>query len=270
MSMTWKNETARHRERTVRSGVILAVSGAVLFSLFASLNFARPPQKKKALLVWGGWEGHEPKQCVDIFAPWLKEQGFEVEVSHTLDSYLDVEKMHSLDLIVQVFTMGSIRPEQEKGLEDAVKSGVGLAGWHGGLADAFRGNVEYEFMVGGQWVAHPGGIIPYEVHIVDHGDPITAGLSDFKMNSEQYYLQVDPINEVLATTTFSGEHAPWIKGAVMPVVWKKMYGRGRVFYTSLGHVAKDFDVPGARKIVQRGMLWAARVIGDDARPSSGR
>jgi type 1 glutamine amidotransferase len=219
--------------------------------------------KKKALFVWGGWEGHEPKKCVDIFAPWLEEQGFEVEISDTLDSYLDAEKMKSLDLIVQVFTMAQISREQERGLLEAVKSGVGIAGWHGGLADAFRNNTEYQFMVGGQWVAHPGGIIDYEVNIIDHEDPITAGLSDFKMHSEQYYMHVDPINEVLATTTFSGEHASWIDGIVMPVVWKKMYGKGRVFYTSLGHVAKDFDVPQAREIVKRGMLWAAGFLKKD-------
>jgi type 1 glutamine amidotransferase len=115
-------------------------------------------------------------------------------------------------------------------------------------------------MVGGQWVAHPGGIIDYEVNIIVPDDPIVAGLSDFKMHSEQYYMHVDPINEVLATTTFSGEYAPWIDGVVMPVVWKKMYGQGRVFYTSLGHVANDFEVPQARTIVQRGMLWAARSL----------
>ena len=207
---------------------------------------------------------------MDIFAPWLEKQGFEVEISNTLDSYLDAAKMKALDLIVQAFTMASITPEQEKGLEEAVKSGVGLAGWHGGMADSFRSNTEYEFMVGGQWVAHPGGVIDYEVNIIDHGDPITKGLADFKMNSEQYYMQVDPINEVLATTTFSGEHASWIKGAVMPVIWKKMYGKGRVFYTSLGHVAKDFDVPQAREIVKRGMLWAARVSGEDAKPTTAR
>jgi type 1 glutamine amidotransferase len=221
---------------------------------------------KRALFVWGGWEGHEPKQCVDIFAPWLKEQGFEVEISNTLDSYLDAGKLKSLDLIVHIFTMSDIKPEQEKALEEAVKSGVGLAGWHGGLADAHRSSVEYEFMVGGQWVAHPGGVIPYRVNVINHEDLITKGLSDFNMNSEQYYMQVDPIVEVLATTTFSGQHAPWIEGSVMPVVWKKMYGKGRVFYTSLGHVAKDFDVPEAREIVKRGLLWAARVSGEDARP----
>ncbi len=247
---------------------------AVLISLFVSsfgiaANLAVEQPKKKALFVWGGWEGHEPKQCVDIFVPWLAEQGFEIEISNTLDSYLDEAKMESLDLIVQVYTMSTITPQQEKGLLEAVKSGVGLAGWHGGLADAFRSNTEYQFMVGGQWVAHPGGIIPYEVNIIDHKDPITAGLANFKMNSEQYYMHVDPANEVLATTTFSGEYAPWIKGVVMPVVWKKMYGRGRVFYTSLGHVAKDFDVPEAREIVKRGMLWAARVIGEDAKPPVG-
>jgi hypothetical protein len=231
----------------------------------AFADTAPTAKKKKALFAWGGWEGHEPKQCVDIFAPWFEEQGFEVEVSHTLDSYLDVEKLKTLDLIVHIFTMSEIKPEQEKGLEEAVKSGVGLAGWHGGLADAHRSSVEYEFMVGGQWVAHPGGVIPYRVNIINHDDPITKGLSDFSMNSEQYYMQVDPIVEVLVTTTFTGQHAPWIEGVVMPVVWKKMYGKGRVFYTSLGHVARDFDVLEAREIVQRGLLWAARVSGEDAR-----
>lgn len=240
-----------------------AGKAAGLLVLFLILSCPALPiraEKKKALFVWGGWEGHEPKKCVDIFAPWLEQQGFEVEVSHTLDSYLDVDKLKSLDLIVQVFTMSTISREQERGLLEAVKSGVGLAGWHGGLADSFRSNTEYQFMVGGQWVAHPGGIIDYEVNIIDHQDPVTAGLSDFKMHSEQYYMHVDPIVEVLATTTFSAENASWIEGVVMPVVWKKMYGKGRVFYTSLGHLARDFDVPEARTIVQRGMLWAARCL----------
>jgi uncharacterized protein len=216
-------------------------------------------QGKKVLLVWGGWEGHEPQQCRDIFVPWLKEQGFQVEVSNTLDSYLDEEKMKSLDLIIQVYTMGKIDGKQEKGLLKAIKNGVGIAGWHGGLGDSFRNNTEYQFMVGGQWVAHPGGVIDYDVNIVDHKDPITKGLSDFKMNSEQYYMHVDPSIKVLATTKFSGDHADWIDGAVVPVVWKKMYGKGRVFYSSLGHVAKDFDVPEALEIMQRGIFWAAGI-----------
>jgi len=213
---------------------------------------------KSALMVWGGWEGHEPKQCVDIFAPYLREQGYNVEIADTLDVYLDQDKMRSLSLIVPVWTMGTITAEQERGLLEAVQSGVGIAGWHGGMADSFRNNTEYQFMVGGQWVAHPGGIIDYEVNIINHDDPITAGLRDFKMHSEQYYMHVDPSNEVLATTTFSGEYAPWIAGCVMPVVWKRRWGAGRVFYCSLGHVAKDFDVPEARTIVQRGLLWASR------------
>jgi hypothetical protein len=217
-------------------------------------------KKKKALFVWGGWEGHEPKQCVDIFAPWLREQGFDVEISNSLDSYLDAAKLKSLDLIVQSVTQAAITPEQEKGLLDAVMGGIGIAGWHGGLADSFRSSVNYEYMIGGQWVAHPGGVIDYEVNIADPMDPITAGLTDFKMHSEQYYMQVDPNNKVLATTRFSGQYDRWIKGVVMPVVWKKPFGKGRVFYTSLGHVASDFDVPQAREIVKRGILWAARAI----------
>ena len=213
---------------------------------------------KKALIVWGGWDRHEPKQTAEIAASILDAEGFQVEVSDTLDSFADTDKVMAMDLLVPVWTMGEITGEQSKGLLSAVRSGVGFAGWHGGAGDSFRQNTGYQFMVGGQWVAHPGGCLEYEVNIIDHKDPITAGLSDFKMNSEQYYMHTDPSNKVLATTTFSGVDAPWIKGCVMPVVWKRVYGEGRVFYSSLGHVAKDFDVPECREIQKRGMIWAAR------------
>jgi hypothetical protein len=213
---------------------------------------------KKALIVWGGWDGHEPKLCTDIFAPILRERNYNVTISDTLDIYLNTEFMLALDLIVPIWTMGTITREQEKGLLDAIAGGVGVAGWHGGMGDAFRNNTTYQWMVGGQWVAHPGNIIDYEVNIIDRTDPITAGLNDFKMHSEQYYMHVDPSNQVLATTTFTGEHASWVNGAVMPVVWKRMWNQGRVFYSSLGHHASDFTVPEAKEIQIRGMMWASR------------
>ena len=213
---------------------------------------------KRAMITWGGWEGHEPSQCAQIFATVLREEGYVVEVYDTLDIYLDSAKLPSYDLITPVWTMSTISKEQENGLLEAIKAGTGLAGWHGGMADSFRQNVAYQWMVGGQWVAHPGNIIDYTVNIVDHDDPITAGLSDFQMHSEQYYMHVDPSNQVLATTTFDGEHAPWVAGTVMPVVWKRRWGQGKVFYSSLGHVARDFDVAEAKEIVRRGMLWATR------------
>jgi len=197
-------------------------------------------------------------QCVQIFAPLMEAAGFAVDIVNSLDIYSDVDRLRNYNVITQVYTMSTITPEQEKGLLDAIESGVGFAGWHGGMADAFRNNPNYQFMVGGQWVAHPGNIIDYTVNIINHDDPITAGLSDFKMHSEQYYMHVDPSNEVLATTTFSGEYCPWIEGVVMPVVWKRRWGAGRVFYASVGHVAADFDVPEAREIVRRGLLWAAK------------
>jgi uncharacterized protein len=227
-----------------------------------------PGAGKKVLIVWGGWDGHEPKQCVDIFAPWLKELGFEVEIADTLDAYNDGAKLKGLDLIIQIVTMSTITGDQEKNLEAAIKSGVSMAGWHGGMADSFRNNTEYEFMVGGAWAAHPGGVIDYDVDITNPTDPITKGLSGFHMKSEQYYMLVDPNVEALATTTFSGQYASWVTGAVMPVVWKKMYGQGRVFYTSLGHVSADFKVPQALEIVKRGILWAARVPGSGDDPQA--
>jgi hypothetical protein len=249
-------------------GILLFVFSAA--SIVVSMEPQSSAQKKRALIVWGGWEGHEPKQCVEIFAPWLSEQGFEVEIARSLDAYADAEKMKRLALIVQAVTMGQITPQQERGLLQAVREGVGFAGWHGGIADSFRSNTEYEYMVGGSWAAHPGNIIDYEVKIVNHNDPITKGLADFKMHSEQYYMLMDPNVEVLATTTFTGQAQAWIQGAVMPVVWKKLFGKGRVFNSTLGHVAADFNVPQAREIVQRGLLWAARVpgAGDDPKPTN--
>jgi type 1 glutamine amidotransferase len=214
-------------------------------------------QGKKVLFVWGGWDGHEPRQSADLFVTWMRSEGAEVTVSETLDSYLDDKLMGSLDLIVQIWTMGKITNEQEAGLLKAVKSGTGLAGWHGGIGDSFRENVAYQFMVGGQWVAHPGGIIDYRVNIKNHADPVTKGLEDFNMHSEQYYVHVDPNVKVLATTTFTGENASWINGCVIPVVWKKYYGEGRVFYSSLGHVMADFDVSQALEIQKRGIRWAS-------------
>ena len=212
---------------------------------------------KKVLFVFGGWKGHEPEQCRDIFVPWMESEGAAVTLSDNLDIYTDKELMENLDLVVQVWTMGEIAKEQEAGLLNAVKGGVGIAGWHGGLGDSFRNNVAYQFMVGGQWVAHPGGVIDYEVNITNHEDNVTRGLKDFNMHSEQYFMHVDPNVKVLATTTFTDEHADWIGGNIVPVVWKKVYGKGRVFYSSLGHVAADFEVPEALEIQKRGIRWAS-------------
>lgn len=237
-----------------------AVAAVVTPSVFGSnflLGEKSPLKGKKVLFVWGGWMGHEPDKCRDIFVPWMESEGAKVTVSDTLDVYVKMDLQKDVDLIVQAWTMGTIENNQEKALLEAVRNGVGLAGWHGGLGDSFRNNTEYQFMVGGQWVAHPGGIIDYRVNIVDHEDPVTKGLSDFNMHSEQYYMHVDPNVKVLATTTFNGENAFWIDGTVVPVTWKKMYGKGRVFYSSLGHVSADFSVNEALEIQKRGILWAS-------------
>jgi uncharacterized protein len=212
---------------------------------------------KKVLFVYGGWKGHEPEPCKDLFVPWLKQENAEVTVSDNLDIYLNEELMNSLDLVVQIWTMGEITKEQEKGLLTAVRNGCGIAGWHGGLGDSFRNNVEYQFMVGGQWVSHPGGIIDYRVDIRDQADPVTRGIKDFDIKSEQYYMHVDPNVKVLATTAFTDKHADWIGGAVIPQVWKKYYAKGRVFYSALGHVVADFNVPEVLEIQKRGIRWAA-------------
>jgi type 1 glutamine amidotransferase len=212
---------------------------------------------REALIVWGGWDGHEPEKGAHIVRAMLEEEGFSVRLANTLGAFADPD-IANLSLIVPIFTMAKIDKAEVANLSKAVEGGVGLGGYHGGMGDAFRDSVDYQFMVGGQWVAHPGNVIDYTVTITRPDDPIVAGIGDFPYRSEQYYMHVDPANEVLATTTFSGEHAPWIEGVVMPVVWKRRHGKGRVFYSSLGHVASEFDVPEMRTIVKRGLLWAAR------------
>src|SRR5687767_2125953 len=212
---------------------------------------------REALIVWGGWHGHEPEQCAGIVAGMLQDEGFRVHLENSTSAFASPQ-LSTMSLIVPIYTMSKIEKDEVANLSQAIREGVGLAGFHGGMGDAFREAVEYQFMCGGQWVAHPGNIIDYRVNITRPDDPVMEGIGDFDYRSEQYYMHVDPSNEVLATTTFSGEHAPWIEGVVMPVVWKKRYGQGRVFYSSLGHRAYELDVPEIRTIMTRGLLWAAR------------
>lgn len=212
---------------------------------------------KEALIVWGGWEGHQPKQCAEIVEGLLKGEDFSVQVADSPSAFADPE-LGRFDLIVPIVTQEVISPEALGNLTTTVARGTGLAGFHGGMGDSFRAEPAYQFMVGGQWVAHPGNIISYRVNIIKPDDPITRGIDDFDYQSEQYYMHVDPGNEVLATTTFRGDHCEWIDGVVMPVVWKRRYGSGKVFYCSLGHVADEFKVTPMREMILRGMLWATR------------
>ena len=212
---------------------------------------------REALIVAGGWNGHEPAQCADIIAAMLRDSGFKVWSETSTEAFAD-PALKDLSLIVPIMTMSKIEKEELANLTAAVRGGVGIAGYHGGMCDAFRDATEYQFMCGDQWVAHPGNIIDYKVDVTRPDDPIMAGVASFEHRSEQYYMHVDPANEVLATTRFTGEHAPWIEGVVMPVVWKKRHGAGRVFYSSLGHRAYELDLPEIRTVMTRGLLWAAR------------
>lgn len=216
-------------------------------------------QGKEVLFVYGGWEGHDPIGCRDLFVPWLESQGAHVTLSDSLGIYTNADYMAKVDLIIQCWTMGTIEGRQERALLNAVRRGVGFAGWHGGAGDSFRNNTDYQYMVGGQWVAHPDGITDYIVNITDKKDPVTKGLKDFPVHSEQYYVHVDPNVKVLATTTFQEGRHPWITGRTCPSVWKTHYGEGRVFYSSVGHVSEDFITsPEAFEIMKRGILWAIR------------
>jgi type 1 glutamine amidotransferase len=228
--------------------------------LQSSRNGYHKNKHKKALIIQGGYPPHRPKEVADILAALLRQENFEVEISDTLDSLLDREKLMQTDLIVPDWTLGTITKEQLTSLLDAVSNGTGLAGMHGGMGDAFRCEIDYQLMVGGQFVAHPGGAgITYQVRMSNRDNPITAGIRDFVVTTEQYYMLVDPANEVLATSSFNKVHPPEVwRQVVMPVVWTKKYGKGRVFYCSLGHSLDVVTKPEVLTLMQRGMVWAAR------------
>jgi uncharacterized protein len=216
---------------------------------------------KNALIVHGGWDGHQPRQVAELFKNILAGEGFAVEVSDTLDAFNDAAKLGSLNLIVPIWTMGKIGDKQLENVCAAVAGGVGMAGCHGGMCDSFREATEWQFMTGGQWVAHPGdGGVKYTVHITSLKSPVTEGMKDFQVCSEQYYMHVDPAAKALATTRFPIAEGPHVgNGPVdMPVVWTKMYGKGKVFYNSLGHQANIVAIPEVTELMRRGFLWAAR------------
>lgn len=215
---------------------------------------------KKAWIFQGGWDGHDPVLTSARFKAMLERNGYEAEVFDTLDPLANLSDLQKLDLMVFCWTMGEIPREYTANVVKAVAGGVGLTGCHGGLCDAFRQDTEWQFMTGGQWVAHPGGDgVSYTVNIRHGSSPIVEGLEDFEVCSEQYYMHVDPAVEVLATTRFPVY--PFYHAANrpvdMPVAWTKFWGNGRVFYSSLGHHDDVFDKsPSAAVLMERGMLWA--------------
>jgi len=226
-----------------------------------------------ALMVRGGWDGHEPEQTTDFFIPFLEANGFSVRVEGSPAIYTDEAFMATVDLIVQIYTMSTIEPEEFAGLQQAVLAGAGFAGWHGGIADAYRNNADYLHMVGGQFAHHAGkdpaertgeqsdNYIPYTVHITELGasHPITRGIADFELVTEQYWVLSDEYNDVLATTT--QEVRPWDawhRPVTAPAVWVREWGEGRIFVSAPGHKLDVVQNPHVRTIIERGLLWAAR------------
>ncbi|TDC70613.1 ThuA domain-containing protein [Streptomyces hainanensis] len=214
---------------------------------------------RTALVVRGGWDGHRPVEATDLFLPFLAEHGFRVRTAESLDVYEDAEALAATDLIVQCWTMGEITPGQCAGLAAAVRAGTGLAGWHGGIVDAFRGSLDYTLLTGGQFLVHPPGFVHHRVSpVADHADhPVIAGLGAFDVHTEQYWVATDPLIDVLATVTFDADETR-SRPAVVPAVWTRTWGSGRVFVSTIGHKLDDFDIPQVRTLTERGMLWASR------------
>ncbi|TPW31631.1 hypothetical protein FJU08_07755 [Martelella alba] len=212
---------------------------------------------RRAQIIWGGWPGHEPERCADVIAGMLEDDGFSVSVSGDLSRIAAGETLAS-DLLVPIVTGEMLDDLDVQALTGAVRGGLGLAGFHAGLAASFKASTAFRYLAGVTFAGHPGGIIDYHVDIARPDDPVMAGVEGFDYRSEQYYLHYDPSADVLATTRFSGQHDDATKGVTMPVVIKRRFGAGRVFYSALGHSAAELSHPQARLILERGLSWAAR------------
>jgi len=229
----------------------------LLFLIFSNISLTQELNNKNVLVVWGGWEGHKPSLFASHVEKWLISQNANYQINNSLNAYDNFKELIKYDLIIQSVTQGKISKNQEANLLKAVRNGVGIAGAHGGLADSFRNNTNYQFMIGGQWVEHPGGKVKFKINMLD--DELTHGLDDFEIFTEQYYLHYDPNIEIIANTKFNGETFPWIEDVLMPVSWKKMYGKGKVFYISIGHDPDEFMMhEDGWKLLTRGFVWATR------------
>jgi type 1 glutamine amidotransferase len=228
---------------------------------------------RTALVVRGGWEGHSPVQATEVFLPFLEANGFSVRVEESNDVYADEAAMAATDLIVQSVTMSEISREASRGLRRAVERGTGLAGWHGGIADSYRNDADYLQLIGGQFATHPSkhpdrcvgdetdNFLPYTVELTElgRGHEIMAGIDDFELHTEQYWVLHDDLNDVLATTTHPVQpYHPWHRPITSPTVWTRLWGAGRVFVATPGHTPDVLRDPNVRTIIERGLLWASR------------
>ena len=228
---------------------------------------------KQALVVRGGWDGHMPVETTELFAPFLERNNFEVRVEESPAIYADADYMDTVDLVVQINTMNTIEPEEFAGLQRAILNGTGMGGWHGGIADSYRNNADYLHMIGGQFAHHAGidpaertgeqsdNYIPYTVRITELGKahPITEGIEDFDLVTEQYWVLSDEYNNVLATTTQSVRPwDAWNRPVTAPAIWTREWGNGRIFVSAPGHRLEIVEDPNVRTIIERGLLWAAR------------
>lgn len=230
-------------------------------------------QTKTALVVRGGWDGHQPVEATELFIPHLERHGYEVRVEESPKVYADTDYMTGVDLVMQCMTMSTIEADEITGLRAAVERGTGLAGWHGGIADSYRNSDLYLQLVGGQFACHPGkhpdertgeqsdNYLPYRVDVAPGAreHPIMAGIEDFDLVTEQYWVLSDDLVDVLATTTVAArEFDPWHRPIVSPAIWTRQWGQGRVFVSTPGHRVEVLEDPNVRTIIERGLLWASR------------
>ncbi len=215
----------------------------------------KPPRSPHAWILTGGWSGHDPEGVAAWSAERLAALSVSAEVVRDLDALDDAAALDGLALLVPNWSWGSLSPSQETALVTAVERGLGLVGTHGGMGDTSRASLKYQWLVGGQFVAHPGDLYPHRVTF-DPGSPLLGDLPPVELITERYVMLIDPAVSVHARLTFGADPMPWLDGVQVPVAWTRRWGEGRVGYLSVGHTVDDLRVPAIVTAFERLADWA--------------
>ena len=178
-------------------------------------------------------------------------------------SILDDPDLHGKYDIILAYNQEAytnLTPKQRDGLLHFVRSGGPWVGMHS-AGDFLKTSPDYVKMVGGKFQTHPPfGEMKVRRILGDH--PILEGVEDFITKDEFYYMTDCGLGDKHVLLVGEGPN----DGKTRPVAWTKRYGKGKVFYTVLGHALESFRNENFLKLLHNAVLWALRPEVGDAGP----
>jgi type 1 glutamine amidotransferase len=152
----------------------------------------------------------------------------------------------------------AMTPEQKDAMLAAIRAGKGVIGFHS-ATDAFhsKGEVDpYTKMIGGEFLTH-GAQQKATIH-VKFKFPGLEDLKDYDMLDEWYVNKnLNPDICVILSIDTKDMKGPQYQRAPYPMTWARMEGKGRVFYTAMGHRNDVWTNPIMQKVTIAGLDWVS-------------